>query len=64
MSDAAIERAAEILAKLLPNAISLEFDGEPTTATWPNSFGPSEQAGFRLIARAMLTAPPREVSSE
>lgn len=55
MTDDQIERAAAVLAKLLPSAINDHFDGEPCTARWPNDFGPQEQAAFRLITRAMLS---------
>lgn len=56
MSDDQIERAAAILAKLLPNAVSVDFNGEPCTAKWPNDFGSQEQAAFRLVTRAMFNA--------
>ena len=56
MTDNQIERAASVLAKLLPDAVNIHFDGEPCTAKWPNDFGPHEQAAFRLVARAMFNA--------
>lgn len=56
MTDAQIEKAAAVLAKLLPNAISVSFDGEACTAEWPGSFGPHELAAFRLVTRAMFGA--------
>lgn len=54
MTNDDIERAAAVLAKLLPSAISIHFDGEVCTAEWPGSFGPHELAAFRLVTRAML----------
>ncbi len=56
MSDSQIEKAAAALARLLPSAIDINFDGEACTAKWPKDFGPHEQAAFRLVARAMLAA--------
>jgi hypothetical protein len=54
MNDDQIERAASVLAKLLPSAIDIHFNGEACIAKWPSDFGPHEQAAFRLVARAML----------
>lgn len=51
-----IERAAAVLAALLPNAICIHFDGEACTAKFPRDYGVHEQAAFRLVARAMLNA--------
>jgi hypothetical protein len=57
MSDDQIEHAAAVLAKLLPSAIDIHFNGEACTAKWPHDFGPHEQAAFRLIARTMFSVP-------
>lgn len=54
MSETDVEKAAAVLARLLPNAISIHFDGEACTAEFPKDFGVHEQAAFRLVARAIL----------
>jgi hypothetical protein len=56
VSELDIERAAAVLAALLPDAVSIHFNGEACTARFPQDYGPHEQAAFRLVARTMLQA--------